>query len=275
MSPAAATKRSNRRHANRSVRSKSLILGRSVEGRPIHAHCFPGRGDAILVLGGFHGDEPKSVYVAQQLMEALRRSPTEMSASPLTKGGQRGVSASPLHKGGQRGVLRNADCANILAHASYVIVPIVNPDGYERRKRRNANGVDLNRNFPTKNWTLGDPRSRMFGGRRSASEPETRAVIRAVERFSPRCIITIHSIDRNRFCNNYDGPGQRIAEAMHRINHYPVTASIGYPTPGSFGTYAGAERGIPTITLELPSHHSPKRCWQDNRAALLHAAYDP
>ena len=32
---------------------------------------------------------------------------------------------------------------------------------------------------------------------------------------------------------------------------YPVEASIGYPTPGSFGTYAGIERQIPTITLEL------------------------
>ena len=50
---------------------------------------------------------------------------------------------------------------------------------------------------------------------------------------------------------------------------YPVTTSIGYSTPGSFGTWAGVERGIPTVTLELPSHHSAKRCWADNRRALL------
>ena len=35
------------------------------------------------------------------------------------------------------------------------------------------------------------------------------------------------------------------------IMNYPVEESIGYPTPGSFGTYAGVERNIPTITLEM------------------------
>ena len=28
--------------------------------------------------------------------------------------------------------------------------------------------------------------------------------------------------------------------------------SIGYPTPGSFGSLYGADRGLPVITLELP-----------------------
>ena len=35
------------------------------------------------------------------------------------------------------------------------------------------------------------------------------------------------------------------------IIKYPVEESIGYPTPGSFGTWAGIEKGIPIITLEL------------------------
>ena len=30
-----------------------------------------------------------------------------------------------------------------------------------------------------------------------------------------------------------------------------MESSIGYPTPGSFGTWAGVEKKIPTITLEL------------------------
>ncbi|MFZ2490659.1 MAG: murein tripeptide amidase MpaA, partial [Thermoanaerobaculia bacterium] len=32
----------------------------------------------------------------------------------------------------------------------------------------------------------------------------------------------------------------------------PLQPSIGYPTPGSLGSYAGVERRIPIVTLELP-----------------------
>jgi protein MpaA len=50
---------------------------------------------------------------------------------------------------------------------------------------------------------------------------------------------------------NYDGPAADVAQKISDITGYPVEPSIGYPTPGSFGTYYGVERNIPTITLEL------------------------
>lgn len=209
-------------------------LGRSVEGRGIRVFVrFGPETRTVLVLGGMHGDEPKSVGLAEKFIELLK---------------------SDIQVG--RGT-------------RWVVVLLVNPDGFARRKRRNANGVDLNRNFPTKNWALTSPRSRMYGGPAPGSEPETRAVIRAVERYRPARIITLHSIGLHRFCNNYDGPGRALATAMKKHNGYPATASIGYPTPGSFGSWAGGERGIAVVTLELPSHHSSKRCWEDNREALL------
>lgn len=221
------------------------IIGHSVERRPIFAHVRAGRADrTVLVLGGMHGDEPKSVDLARRFIELLENKGPP-PRPPLARGG-----------GDSNGT-------------RWIIVPLVNPDGYARRKRRNARKVDLNRNFPTRNWTLGSPRSRMFGGTAPGSEPETRGVMKLIERFRPRRIITIHSIGRERFCNNYDGPGKALAKTMSRFNRYPVTATIGYPTPGSFGAYAGIERRIPVVTLELPSLHSAKRCWFDNREALL------
>lgn len=211
------------------------VLGRSVRGRSIVGYLSVHRArGGTLIFGGFHGDEPKSVHVASKLIEHLQVN---------------------LHS----------------AVPPWMVVPIVNPDGYEKRRRRNARGVDINRNFPTDDWTLGKRNSRMFGGERSGSEPETRAVMRAVEEFRPERIITIHSISDGRECNNFDGPGRRLAQILSRFNRYPVTSSIGYPTPGSFGQWAGIELGMPTITLELPSLHSSKRCWEDNRAALLRA----
>ena len=186
----------------------------------------------VLVLGGLHGDEPKSVTVALRLIQLLTMGRTTRS------------------------------------DARWVVVPVVNPDGYERRKRRNAHQIDINRNFPTENWVRTARRSRMFGGRLSASEPETLAVMKVIARYGPDRIISIHSISGGQHCNNYDGPGKALAQAMSSLNGYPVVASIGYPTPGSLGTWAGVERRIATITLELPSVHSPKRCWEDNRMAL-------
>jgi len=219
-----------------SVGVRPRVLGRSVEGRPIEA-VFLGQGERPrLIFGGFHGDEPKSVDLARRLCAELSRD------------------------------------ASALGGRALVVVPLVNPDGYARRNRRNARGVDLNRNFPTKDWSSGPRRRRYYGGPAPASEPETRAVVRLITRLRPADIITIHSIDRQRYCNNYDGPTRgavALAKAMAACNGYPVTGSIGYPTPGSFGTWAGHERRIATVTLELPSHHSSRRCWEDNRRALL------
>lgn len=53
----------------------------------------------------------------------------------------------------------------------------MNPDGTAADVRQNANGVDLNRNFPY-NWgPIGEPGNWEYAGPSAASEPETRAVV--------------------------------------------------------------------------------------------------
>ena len=208
---------------------EKIRIGWSTLGCEIESVVFNGDEETILIIGGLHGDEPKGVYVARRLIEHL-------------------TTCQPLR--------------------SVIVVPVANPDGYNRRSRRNASGVDLNRNFPTNDWTPAPKSGRYYSGPSPASEPETQALIAVIESRRPAVIVAIHSINRLRHCNNYDGPARKIAEAMSRRNKYPVQASIGYPTPGSLGTWAGIELGIPIITLELPSHHSPKRCWVENLDAL-------
>lgn len=113
--------------------------------------------------------------------------------------------------------------------------------------RVNLNGVDLNRNFPTKNWILGE-KNEYFGGESPASEKETKFVIETVEKYNPKVILTLHAPYK---VVNYDGPRSNIVEKIAEIMQYPIEESIGYPTPGSFGTWAGIEKQILTITLEL------------------------
>lgn len=128
-----------------------------------------------------------------------------------------------------------------------LFIPSLNPDGQELETRTNANGVDINRNFPTENWELGE-RNRYFGGENPASEIETRFVIDVVEKYAPKLIITLHTPFK---IVNFDGEAREISEKIGEIFNYPVEESIGYPTPGSFGTWAGIERQIPIITIEM------------------------
>ena len=133
-----------------------------------------------------------------------------------------------------------------------LMIPCLNEYGMKENKRTNENGVDLNRNFPTKNW--GEIQmNAFFGGSAPASEVQTRFVMETVEKYNPKVILTLHAPYR---VVNYDGGKQEafareISEEIAKIIGYPVEPSIGYPTPGSFGTWAGVERSIPTITLEL------------------------
>lgn len=137
-----------------------------------------------------------------------------------------------------------------------LFIPCLNPDGMQLGQRTNANGVDLNRNFPTKNWgknlgdnaTCDDEKSAYYGGISAGSEIETKFLINIIQEFNPKTILTLHAPYK---VVNYDGPAKELAEKISTIINYPVEASIGYPTPGSFGTYAGVERQISTITLEL------------------------
>src|SRR5574344_2005064 len=137
-----------------------------------------------------------------------------------------------------------------------LFIPCLNPDGMELKKRTNSNNVDLNRNFPTKNWgenkgdnaTCDDCETDYYGGTAPSSEIETQFLVNIIEKYKPTMVLTLHSPYK---VVNYDGPAKEIAEKISNIIKYPTEGSIGYPTPGSFGTWAGIERNIPVITLEL------------------------
>jgi protein MpaA len=92
-----------------------------------------------------------------------------------------------------------------------------------------------------------------------------------IEKYQPKKIITVHSPYK---VLNFDGPARALADAMALASGYPVVEDIGYPTPGSFGTYAGKIRQIPVVTLELPPNpdeeggETLEQVWQDNWASL-------
>ena len=142
-----------------------------------------------------------------------------------------------------------------------MVIPVLNPDGLARKSRYNVRGVDLNRNFPASNFK----KSRRNGSY-PASEPETKALMKMIRQFRPTRVLAVHS---PLLCVNYDGPADSLAAAMARARGYPLKPSLGYPTPGSLGSYAGIDLRLPTITLELPGKLSGEKAWADLKEALL------
>ena len=71
-------------------------------------------------------------------------------------------------------------------------VRTMNPDGQQLRTRQNANGVDLNRNFPGRWQKIGEPGSWQYSGPDSASEPEVQSLVKLGELVRPQFVIWYH-----------------------------------------------------------------------------------
>lgn len=155
-----------------------------------------------------------------------------------------------------------------------IIAPVVSPDSFFKTlKRTNSNGVDVNRNFPTKDWTalaLKQWQSkyrkdkRRYPGPSPASEIETRFQVYLVETYIPSKIFSVHAPLQ---VFDYDGPtishngsiheGKKLLDLMsEESKNYRKGKLNTYP--GSLGNWAGREKEIPTYTLELPSSNPAK-----------------
>ena len=131
-----------------------LAIGESVEGRAIVAERIgdPAAERVALAVGVIHGDERAGLEV----LRALRRR------------------------------------ADRLDGVQVWVLDSLNPDGQRARSRKNANGVDLNRNFPHR-WRGDVPRSSgYYPGPSPASEPETNAAMALVERIRPDVSVHYH-----------------------------------------------------------------------------------
>jgi murein peptide amidase A len=144
------------------------------------------------------------------------------------------------------------------------IIPCLNPDGVLAGSRNNANDVDLNRNFASASWGT-ERRPGYNPGAAPEDQPETQALVALIERVQPHRLIAVHATFR---MINWDGCAEPLARELSERCGYPAERDMGYPTPGSFGTKYGVERGLEVITFESPYLLPDEQGWLECRSAL-------
>lgn len=189
---------------------KSFIFGKTTSHLPIPAYSFGSSGHRVLILGGVHGDEIEGVIAAHGLLDKF--------------------------------------CKSFSYKLKVDLVPAFNLDGVLNRSRVNQNGVDLNRNLPTSDWTSQVASERYYPGKEANSESENQALVDYIEEKQPQFILSLHSW---KPMLNTNGRCKKIAETIAKYTGYEIKDSIGYPTPGCLGTYCGIERDMPTLTYEV------------------------
>lgn len=189
---------------------KAYTFGKTANGLIIPAYHFGERGPEIFIVGGVHGDEVEGITAANGLLNQFSQ-------------------AFPFK-------------------IKLTLIPVFNLDGAYRCQRKNAHGVDLNRNLPTQDWSSEATNEKYTPGPYANSEPENQALVEYLKTQNPQFIITLHSW---KPMLNTNGDCDAVAKRIASYTGYKMTDDIGYPTPGSLGTYCGLERQIPTITYEL------------------------
>jgi murein peptide amidase A len=211
----------------------NLKSGTTVEGSEIIAYISEEKAAKYnYLLAGVHGDEVEGVYVLKQILEWMK------SDDDVT--------------------------------GPFIIIPILNIDGYRAGTRTNALGIDLNRNLPASNWTDEKRDKKYNPGSSPLSELENIFLDKLFQKFPPNFILTFHSW---KPMLNYNGDCKEIADFLEKYNSYPVCDSIdGHPTPGSLGHYAWDKYYCPVLTFECPvldDNLSLKDIWDENRTGLI------
>lgn len=212
---------------------KTEVFSVSSQNLPIISYIFGNKGPVVLILGGVHGDEPEGNYIALGLLKKwIQHFPYKLKI---------------------------------------FLIPCFNIEGSLTAQRTNRNGVDLNRNLPTKNWTKQFEKERYNPGPEACSEQENKQLVEWIKNNPVKLIISLHSwnpvINTNGNC---------LPESSIIANEtgYKLTNDIGYPTPGSLGDYCGLERNIPVITYEAERGSSIKEALNKHVPAIEKALFE-
>jgi carboxypeptidase T len=235
-------------------RVETFEIGRSIEDRPLWAvritHA-PDDAPTLLVTAGLHARE----WIAVSSGVCIADSLATRAAEP--------------------------EFAALLDEVAFVVVPVVNPDGYVytwqgqeerfwRKNRRDGIGVDLNRNFSTGfggPGSTGNPARQNYRGEAAFSEPEAAAIRDLAQDIGDvRAHLDVHSFGQlvlRPWGHVTEDPpaidvllplSETLATAMTNfdgVQYIPESGTDLYPAAGNSQDWAYGELGAMSFTLEL------------------------
>ena len=224
-------------------------IGNSVRGRPISAYQFGDGSNMVLYIGATHGNEQNSMVILQKWIGELIANPDKIPAG-----------------------------------RTVTVIPAINPDGVAANTRVNADGIDLNRNFPANNWQTnvtepgGGGAITADGGPQALSEPESRALADFVIAKRPRLVLTYHShagvVEANEAADSVPLAALYASRAGYTAT---PTSEIGttfdYSTTGAFEDWMHDKLGLPVFVIELQSPTADE--FTRNRTAMWAMAATP
>ncbi len=237
------------------------IIGSSVEGRAVYLLKLGHGPKKILIDGSHHGNEWISSFLLMTMAEHYAYYYHSGQPSP------------------------HYDVRQLLSEVTLYFVPMLNPDGieivandgkhsprYEQlvymnggshnfiNWKANAQGVDLNRQYPT-NWHMARdygpkmPSRANYAGPHALSEPEVQAIDRLHRQELFDVQVSYHSMG-NVLYYYYHQQGEQLARDLQLVQL--VSNQTGYPIRHSSGGIGGLARdhmvqeyGIPSLIVEL------------------------
>ncbi len=235
---------------------KIKVYGNTVKGKPIKCLLIGNAERKIVLIGAMHVSESGPELILSAVERIMAENPS------------------------------------ILRHVGIAVLPCVTLDererllstGYPLYLRKNANGVDLNRNFNAYwdeiSYTYGlktnDPKAETYRGPYPFSEPETKAISLLLADFTPLAVFSFHSV--GAICNAFflytkyaaiekndtgyiktcEEFAKAYAKGMYPEDYEKYYVVEGTGSQGTLGTYVYKKYLRPSFDLELDKYEKPR-----------------
>ncbi|MFZ1248715.1 MAG: M14 family zinc carboxypeptidase [Candidatus Saccharimonadales bacterium] len=207
-------------------RVATTVIGRSVKGQAITAYTYGTGAKTVLFTGGIHGSEPSGMYIMQDWVKYL-----------------------------------DSEGYKIPSDRKIVVVPNVNPDAIAANDRYNANGVNIDRNFPSSDWKkdvdIKGGTKVNGGGSAPLSEPETRALVDLTTSLNPRVVVSFHAsgnlVGINKVADSAAIGTMYAVSVGYQTMFDNAEEIMGYGFSGEYETWVGEKLGAPAVLVELPN----------------------